>query len=257
MSDEQPFLEHLVELRSRLIKALTAVFVIVLVLLPFSSRIYSVMAKPVMKYLPDGSGMIATGVLSPVFTPFKMAIILGVILAIPFILYQIWAFVAPGLYKHEKRIARPLLISSIALFYLGCLFAYFVIFPILFQFLPGVAPEGVTYMPDINSYLDTVVRLFFAFGLAFEVPIAVILLTLMGVTTPDKLAKNRPYVVVAVFTIGMLLTPPDMISQTLLAIPMLLLFELGIFLSRILIRRKGEAAEEASGDAGDEQTSDR
>lgn len=240
MSDEQPFLEHLIELRSRLIKALTSVFVMILVLLPFSGRLYSVMADPVMKYLPEGSGMIATGVLSPIFTPFKMAILMGVVLAMPFVLYQLWAFVAPGLYRHEKRIARPLLVSSIVLFYLGCLFAYFIIFPILFQFLPSVAPEGVTYMPDINSYLDTVVRLFFAFGLAFEVPIAVILLILLGVTTPDKLARNRPYVIVAVFTIGMLLTPPDVISQTLLAIPMLLLFELGVFLGRILIRRKHE-----------------
>jgi sec-independent protein translocase protein TatC len=247
MSNEQPFLEHLIELRSRLIKALASVFIIVLVLLPFSGKLYSLMAQPVMKYLPEGAGMIATGVLSPIFTPFKMALIMGVILAIPFIFYQIWAFVAPGLYKHEKRIAQPLLISSIALFYLGCLFAYFVIFPILFQFLPRVAPEGVTYMPDINSYLDTIVRLFFAFGLAFEVPIAVILLTLMGVTTPEKLAKNRPYVIVAVFTLGMLLTPPDVISQTLLAIPMLLLFELGIFLSRLLIRRKQQTA---AGDDG-------
>ncbi len=257
MSEEQPFLEHLIELRSRLIKSLLAVMVMVVVLLPFAGRIYSVMAEPVMRYLPEGAGMIATGVLSPLFTPFKMAIILGVILAIPFVFYQIWAFVAPGLYRHEKRIARPLLVSSIVLFYLGCLFAYFVIFPILFQFLPGVAPKGVTYMPDINNYLDTVVRLFFAFGMAFEVPIAVILLTLMGVTTPDKLVRNRPYVIVAAFTIGMLLTPPDMISQTLLAIPMLLLFELGVFLSRILIRRKREEADDtgASPDAANDARS--
>jgi sec-independent protein translocase protein TatC len=234
MSEQQTFVSHLIELRSRLIKAIITVLVIVVIMLPFAGQIYSIMAQPVMKYLPEGSSMIATGVLSPFLTPFKMVFMLGIIISIPVILYQLWAFVAPGLYKHEKRIAKPLLFSSIVLFYLGCCFAYFVIFPILFQFIPSIAPSGVNYMPDINSYLDIVVRLFFAFGLAFEVPIAVILMILLGVTTPEKLANNRPYVVVGVFVIGMLLTPPDIISQTLMAIPMWLLFELGIFMGRFL-----------------------
>ncbi len=238
MSDSQTFVSHLIELRSRLIKAVAAILIIVIVQLPFAGKIYALMARPVMAYLPEGSSMIATGVLSPFLTPFKMVFILGIIIAMPFVLYQIWAFIAPGLYKSEKRIARPLLVSSIFLFYLGCLFAYFVIFPILFQFIPSIAPEGVNYMPDINSYLDIVVRLFFAFGIAFEMPIAVILMILMGVTTPEKLANNRPYVVVTVFIIGMLLTPPDIISQTLMAIPMWLLFEIGIIMGRILKKKK-------------------
>lgn len=238
MSESQTFVSHLIELRSRLIKAVAAILIIVIVQLPFAGEIYALMARPVMAYLPEGSSMIATGVLSPFLTPFKMVFILGIIIAMPFVLYQIWAFIAPGLYKSEKRIARPLLVSSIFLFYLGCLFAYFVIFPILFQFIPSIAPAGVNYMPDINSYLDIVVRLFFAFGLAFEMPIAVILMILLGVTTPDKLANNRPYVVVTVFVIGMLLTPPDIISQTLMAIPMWLLFEIGIIMGRILKKKK-------------------
>jgi len=238
MAEPQTFVSHLIELRSRLIKAVAAILIIVVIQLPFAGKIYTLMARPVMAYLPEGSNMIATGVLSPFLTPFKMVFILGTIISMPFILYQVWAFIAPGLYKSEKRIARPLLISSIFLFYLGCMFAYFVIFPILFQFIPSIAPAGVDYMPDINSYLDIVVRLFFAFGLAFEMPIAVILMILMGVTTPEKLASNRPYVVVTVFIIGMLLTPPDIISQTLMAIPMWLLFEVGIIMGRFLKNKK-------------------
>ena len=243
MSESQTFVSHLIELRSRLIKAVATILVIVIIQLPFAGKIYALMARPVMAYLPEGSSMIATGVLSPFLTPFKMAFILGIIISMPVVLYQIWAFIAPGLYKSEKRIARPLLISSIFLFYLGCLFAYFVIFPILFQFIPSIAPAGVNYMPDINSYLDIVVRLFFAFGLAFEVPIAVILMILMGITTPEKLANNRPYVIVTVFVIGMLLTPPDIISQTLMAIPMWLLFEVGIIMGRFLKKKKAKQEE--------------
>jgi sec-independent protein translocase protein TatC len=238
MSDQQTFVSHLIELRSRLIRIVSFLLVVIIVQLPFAGKIYTLMAQPVMAYLPEGSSMIATGVLSPFLTPFKMVFILGLIISMPFILYQIWAFVSPGLYKHEKRIARPLLFSSIFLFYLGCLFAYFVIFPILFQFIPAISPVGVNYMPDINSYLDIVVRLFFAFGFAFEVPIAVILMILMGVTTPEKLAESRPYVIVGVFVVGMILTPPDMISQTLMAIPMWMLFEIGIVMGRILKKRK-------------------
>jgi len=238
VSDQQTFVSHLIELRSRLVKAVAAILLVVIVQLPFAGKIYTIMAAPVMAYLPEGTSMIATGVLSPFLTPFKMVFILGLIISMPFILYQIWAFIAPGLYKNEKRIARPLLFSSIVLFYLGCLFAYFVIFPILFQFIPAISPVGVNYMPDINSYLDIVVRLFFAFGLAFEVPIAVILMILLGVTTPEKLANSRPYVIVGVFVVGMILTPPDMISQTLMAIPMWMLFEVGILVGRVLKKKK-------------------
>jgi len=240
MSEQQTFVSHLIELRSRLIRAVVFLLIIVIIQLPFAGKIYTLMASPVMAYLPEGSSMIATGVLSPFLTPFKMVFILGLIISMPFILYQIWAFVSPGLYKHEKRIARPMLFSSILLFYLGCAFAYFVIFPILFQFIPAISPAGVNYMPDINSYLDIVVRLFFAFGLAFEVPIAVILMILMGVTTPEKLANSRPYVIVGVFFIGMILTPPDMISQTLMAIPMWMLFEVGIVMGRLLKKRQSD-----------------
>jgi sec-independent protein translocase protein TatC len=197
-------------------------------------------AKPVLDNLSQGTEMIATGVLSPFLTPFKMVIILAIIISIPIIIYQIWAFVAPGLYKTEKRVALPILISSIVLFYLGCAFAFFVVFPILFVFLPSIAPEGVTYMPDINSYLDIVVRLFFAFGLAFEIPVAVIILISLGVTSADKLAKSRPFVIIGILVVAMLLTPPDPSSQILLAIPMWILFEFGLVFGRILRKKNLE-----------------
>ncbi len=235
---EQSLVSHLVELRSRLIKAVFAVLVLVLVMFPFAGEIYTLIAQPVLKNLSQGTEMIATGVLSPFLTPFKMVIILAVMLSMPIIIYQIWAFVAPGLYKQEKRIAVPILISSIFLFYLGCAFAFFVVFPIIFVFLPGIAPEGVTYMPDINSYLDIVVRLFFAFGLAFEIPVAVIILIMLGVTSAEKLANARPFVIIGIFVVAMLLTPPDPSSQVLLAIPMWLLFEFGIVMGKFLRKKK-------------------
>ncbi len=242
MTDQdQSFVDHLVELRARLVRAVVTVLVLIAVMFPFAGKIYTLIAQPVLDNLSDGTAMIATGVLSPFLTPFKMVIVLAVILGMPVILYQLWAFVAPGLYKHEKRIATPLLISSVFLFYLGCVFAYFVIFPILFKFLPGIAPAGVTYMPDINSYLDVVIRLFFAFGLAFEIPIAVIILIILGVTTAEKLADARPYVVIGLFVVGMLLTPPDPASQTLLALPMWLLFEFGLLMGRMMKRRAASA----------------
>ena len=240
MSDqEQPLISHLIELRSRLIKAVVTVLVLILVMFPFAGKIYTIIAQPVISNLNQGNEMIATGVLSPFLTPFKMVIILAVIISMPVIIYQLWAFVAPGLYKSEKRIAMPILISSIVLFYLGCAFAYFIVFPIIFVFLPSIAPEGVTYMPDINSYLDIVVRLFFAFGLAFEIPVAVIIMIMMGVTTAQNLAKSRPYVIVGIFVVAMLLTPPDPSSQILLAIPMWILFEFGIIMGQLL-RRKSQ-----------------
>jgi sec-independent protein translocase protein TatC len=248
---EQPFISHLVELRDRILRMVVAVLVVFLCLFPFANDIYVYVAAPLMAQLPEGTSMIATQVASPFLTPFKLALVSAVFLSMPYLLYQLWAFVAPGLYRHEKRLAMPLLISSIVLFYLGMAFAYYVVFPLVFAFLTGTAPEGVAVMTDIAAYLDFVLTLFFAFGIAFEIPIATILLVAAGITTPDSLATKRPYVIVGVFVAGMLLTPPDVISQTLLALPMWLLFELGIFLSRVLQRRRAAAGVEAeAGDGG-------
>lgn len=240
---EQPFLAHLVELRSRLIRAMLSVLVVLVCLLPFARRLYTALAEPLMARLPEGANMIAIDVASPFLTPFKLSLLVAIMVAMPYILYQLWAFVAPALFKHEKRLARPLLFSSIALFYLGCAFAYFVVFPLVFGFLTRIAPEGVEMMTDISKYLDFVTTLFLAFGITFEVPIATIILVATGLTTADKLAALRPYVVVGAFALGMLLTPPDVISQTLMAIPMWLLFELGILFSRVLLpdANKGQA----------------
>jgi sec-independent protein translocase protein TatC len=243
---EQPFISHLVELRDRLIRMLIAVGVVVLVLFPFANDIYSYVAAPLIAQLPSGSTMIATQVASPFLTPFKLALVAAIFFAMPYVLYQFWAFVAPGLYQHEKRLAVPLLISSIALFYLGMTFAYFVVFPLIFSFMAGTTPEGVAMMTDITAYLDFVLTLFFAFGIAFQIPIATILLIAIGVVTPEELTSKRPYVIVGAFVIGMFLTPPDVFSQTLLALPMWLLFELGILFSRVLLR--GRSSENSAAD---------
>lgn len=245
---EQPFFSHLVELRDRLMRSVLVVCVIFLVLFPFGNQIYQFVADPLMAVLPEGTSMIATQVASPFLTPFKLSLVAAVFLAMPFLLYQLWGFVAPGLYQHEKKLAMPLLVSSIALFYLGVLFAYYVVFPLVFSFLTGMAPEGVAVMTDITSYLDFVLTLFFAFGFAFEIPIATILVVWMGMITPDKLAKKRPYVIVGAFVVGMLLTPPDVISQTLLAFPMWVLFELGVIFSRFFMRNKDDAEESGGED---------
>ncbi len=233
---ELSFLQHLVELRSRLLKACLSVFVVMIVLLPFSRRLYEALASPLMAQLPEGSSMIAIDVASPFLTPFKLTLLIAIMISIPVVLYQLWAFVAPALFKHEKSLARPLLFSSVVLFYTGCAFAYFVVFPLVFGFLTSVAPEGVAVMTDISKYLDFVMSLFLAFGITFEIPIATIILVATGITTADKLASWRPYIVVGAFALGMVLTPPDVISQTLLALPMWLLFEVGIIFSRILIK---------------------
>ena len=240
--EEQGFLSHLVELRDRLLKAILAVGVLFLCLFAFSNDIYNWLAAPLLKYLPDGQ-MIAIDVAAPFFIPFKLTLMLCVFLAIPWILYQAWAFVAPGLYTHEKKLVFPMMVSSTLLFYLGVAFAYFVVFPIVFGFFVGVAPEGVEVNTDIGRYLDFVITLFFAFGIAFEVPVATVLVVAVGITTPEQLRKIRPYVVVAAFVVGMFLTPPDIISQTLLALPMWLLYEIGIVFSSIYRRRIVEAGE--------------
>ncbi len=243
---EQPFVSHLIELRDRLLRIVLAILVLFLALFGFANDIYHYIATPLMALLPEGQSMIATGVISPFLTPFKLTLVLSFYIAIPYILYQIWGFVAPGLYKHERRLVLPLAASSTILFYLGMVFAYYVVFPLIFAFLTTTAPEGVQVMPDMKDYLDFVLKLFFAFGVAFEVPIATILLCWMGTTTPDSLREKRPYVIVGAFVIGMLLTPPDMISQTLLAIPMWLLFEAGILFAPFFMPKDEEEEEKTT-----------
>ena len=224
---------HLTELRDRLLRAVLAIVVGFVVLFPFANEIYGFVSAPLRALMPAGSTMIATGVASPFLTPFKLSLVLAIFLAIPVILFQIWGFIAPGLYQKEKRIALPLLASSVLLFYAGATFAYFVVFPLIFAFFTSVGPDSVQVMTDINSYLDFVLKLFLAFGIAFEMPIVAVVLIWTGTTTADSLAAKRPYLILGCFVFGMLLTPPDVISQSLLAIPMWLLFELGVFFGRL------------------------
>lgn len=231
-----PLIAHLTELRDKLLRAILSVLLIFLCLFPFSNDIYAFVSAPLRAILPPGASMIATEVTTPFFTPFKLTLVAAVFLAMPYVLYQAWSFIAPGMYKHEKRLAVPLLASSVLLFYAGAAFAYFLVFPLIFAFFTHVAPTDVTIMTDINSYLDFVLKLFFAFGLAFEIPIAVILLIWAGITTPEALAGKRRYVIVGCFVVGMVLTPPDVFSQTLLAVPMWLLFEAGIYFGRLIKR---------------------
>jgi len=233
----QPLVAHLTELRDRLLRALLAVLIAFICLFPFANEIYSFISEPLRALLPPGSSMIATEVASPFLTPFKLTLVMAIFLAVPVILYQLWAFVAPGMYREEKRIAFPLLASSVVLFYAGAAFAYFVVFPLIFAFFTSIGPADVAVMTDINRYLDFVLKLFFAFGLAFEIPIAAVILIWSGITTPEALAQKRPYIVVGCFVFGMLLTPPDVISQSLLAVPMWMLFEVGVFFGRFVDRR--------------------
>jgi len=235
---EQPFVSHLIELRDRLLRVVLAVTVIFLGLTPFANWLFTQLAGPLMAHLPEGSSMVAIDVASPFFTPFKLALVLSIFSAMPYILYQLWAFVAPGLYLHERKRAIPLLVSSTALFYIGAAFAYFAVFPLVFGFLTHTAPQGVEVMTDISRYLDFVLTLFFAFGIAFEIPVAVVLLVWTGVVEPQSLRGKRAYVIVGAFVIGMMLTPPDIISQTLLALPMWLLFEVGVFLGERFAPKK-------------------
>ena len=227
-------MSHLVELRDRVVRMVVAVLAIFLCLFYWANDIYIFLAEPLTRHLPEGATMIAIDVASPFLTPFKLVLMLSVFLAMPVILYQCWAFVAPGLYANEKRLAGPLLVSSILLFYAGVAFAYFIVFPLVFGFFTSVGPEIVNISTDIGRYLDFVIALFFGFGLAFEVPIATIILVAIGVTTPKKLGEKRPYIIVGAFIIGMLLTPPDVISQVLLALPMWVLFEAGLIASKMI-----------------------
>jgi sec-independent protein translocase protein TatC len=237
---EGTLLSHLVELRSRLIKIAAAVLVLFVALIPFAQEIFQVVSKPLIEVLP-GQQMIATAVASPLLTPFKLTFFVALFIAMPVVLYQVWAFVAPGLYKKEKRFAFPLLFSSIMLFYAGVAFAYFVVFPLVFGFFTAITPTGVEMMTDISAYLDFITTIVLAFGIAFEVPIATVLIVWTGLTTPEKLGKMRPYVFLMAFVVGMLLTPPDIISQTLLAVPVYLLYEAGIIMSRVFAKKPGEA----------------
>jgi len=243
---EMTFVEHLVELRDRLVKSLAVVVVLLLVLFPFASDLYLLLAEPLMRHLPAGTSMIATKVAAPFLTPFKLALMCAIFLSMPVLLYHLWAFVAPGLYRHERRLVYPLLVTSTLLFYLGMAFAYYVVFPLMFGFFAGYTPEGVAMMTDISEYLDFVLKIFFAFGIAFEVPIATILIVWAGFTTPKALAAKRPYVIVGAFVLGMMLTPPDAISQTLLAIPMWALFELGLVFSKLYMGDRDDEDEEAA-----------
>lgn len=246
MSEPSGLISHLIELRSRLLRALGSVLFVFLCLVYFAQDLYHYLAMPLIASLPEGASMIATDVAAPFLAPFKLTLVLSFFVAIPYVLYQIWAFVAPGLYSREKKLVAPLLASSTLLFYAGMAFAYFVVFPLAFLFFNSVAPEGVLVSTDISSYLNFVLKLFFAFGLAFEIPIAVILLCWTGVTNADKLRKKRPYVIVAAFVIGMLLTPPDVISQTLLALPMWVLFEVGVLVGSIYSKNNEDELEENS-----------
>ncbi|MGK0498759.1 MAG: sec-independent protein translocase protein TatC [Oceanicoccus sp.] len=233
-----PLITHLTELRDRLLRSVLTIIVIFLGLFYFANDIYFFVSEPLRSLLPEGTSMIATDVASPFLTPFKLTLVASIVVAMPFLLYQVWSFIAPGMYKSEKRIAIPLLASSIILFYAGLAFAYYVVFPLVFGFFSSVGPEDVSYTPDIARFLDITLKLFFAFGIAFEIPIATVLLIWAGITTPQALVEKRPYIVVGCFIFGMLLTPPDIISQALLAIPMWILFEIGVFFGRFISQRK-------------------
>jgi sec-independent protein translocase protein TatC len=235
---EGSLISHLLELRDRLLRAVIAIAVLFVPCAIYSDRLFTLIAQPLIDQMPKGTSMIATGIVSPFMTPLKLAIFAALFLAMPYILYQAWAFVAPGLYRHEKRFAIPLVVSSIALFYAGAAFAYFAVYPLIFAFLSGTIPIGVQFTPDMTQYLDFVLFLFFAFGIAFEIPVATVLLAATGLVKVETLTKNRGYVLLGIFVIAAFLTPPDPISQILMGAPMYLLYEIGIIMSRALLKRK-------------------
>jgi len=231
--EASPLLSHLIELRERILKSLLVLCLVFIALFYFANDIYQLLALPLQAQLPEGSTMIATGIVSPFLAPFKLTLVVALFLSMPFILHQVWSFIAPGLYKHEKKLAFPLLFLSTILFYCGLVFAYFIVFPLVMGFLMNVGPSGIQVMPDINEYLSIALKLFFAFGMAFEIPVATTLLVWSGAMSVEALKEKRPYVLVGCFVVGMLLTPPDVVSQIMLAIPMYILFEAGIVLSRL------------------------
>jgi sec-independent protein translocase protein TatC len=252
MSEQETFISHLIELRDRVLRALIAFAVVFVCLFPFAQDLYTLVAGPMLAALPKGKEMLATGVASPFFIPVKVTMMCAFVVALPIILYQVWAFVAPGLYVHEKKLIAPLVVSSTALFLCGMAFAYFLVLPTVFRFLASFTPEGVSFAPDISQYLDFVLTLLIAFGLAFEVPVVVVVLVRMGVVSVAKLKEIRPYVIVGAFVIGAIFTPPDVISQLMLAIPMWLLYELGIIVAGMLGRRAAqqESLDDAPGAGG-------
>jgi sec-independent protein translocase protein TatC len=246
MSDSDPrellaegsLISHLIELRDRLLRAVIAIAVLFIPCAIFSDRLFTLVAQPLISKMPEGTSMIATSLVSPFMAPLKLALLTALFLAMPVVLYQAWAFVAPGLYRHEKRFAVPLVISSIVLFYAGVAFAYFVVFPLMFAFLTSTAPLGVKVMTDISNYLDFVLLLFFAFGIAFEIPVATVLLAATGLVKIETMRSNRGYVVLGIFVIAAFLTPPDAVSQSFMAVPMYVLYELGIVMSRVLLKQR-------------------
>jgi sec-independent protein translocase protein TatC len=241
---EQTFISHLVELRARLLRAVAAILVVLVALLPFATRLYHFIAEPLLERMPGDAKMVAIDVASPFFTPLRLAFFVALFVAMPVVLYQVWRFVAPGLYRHERRLALPLLVSSVALFYAGCAFAYYFVLPNVFRFLLGVTPEGVAMMTDIGRYLDFVLTMFLAFGLCFEIPIAVVIVAALGWVTTAQLAANRPYVIFGVFVVAAIVAPPDVVSMIMLAIPMCLLYEFGLIATRVLVHRpRGGAAD--------------
>ena len=247
---QDSFLSHLIELRQRLVRALAAVLVVCLVLLPWSREIYTILAHPLMASLPKGGQMIATDVIGPFLVPLKVTLLLGFVVVLPYVLYEAWAFIAPGLYAHEKKLVLPLVVASFALFLLGMSFAYFLVFPIVFKFMASIAPEGVAWMTDIDKYFSFVLTTFIAFGVTFEVPVVVIVLVRAGIVSIDKLKEIRPYVIVGAFVVGAIFTPPDVISQVLLALPLWLLYEGGIVLARFVARPAGDVEQAPETDAG-------
>ena len=238
---EGTLISHLLELRDRLLRAFLSVILVFVPLAFFANEVFTLVAQPLINQLPAGSSLIATSVISPFMTPFKLAFFVALFLAMPYVLYQIWAFVAPGLYRHEKRFAMPLLVSSVLLFYAGVAFAYFVVFPVMFQFFANTTPAGVRMMTDITSYMDFVLTMFLCFGLAFEVPVVVVLLVLTGLVKVEKLAEIRGYVLIGIFVLAAVLTPPDAISQTIMAVPMYLLYEGGLAMARLMNRMRTPA----------------
>jgi len=251
---EMTLIQHLLDLKTSLTRSILAIIVFFIFLFPFANEIYTYVSEPLTRYLPAGTSMIATAVASPFLTPFKLSFVLAIYLAMPILLYQLWRFIAPALYQHEKQLVAPLLFFSSFLFYSGGLFAYYVVFPLVFGFLSQSAPEGVTIATDISLYLDFVIKMFFAFGMAFEVPIITILLILTGITKPEKLSHARPYIVVGAFVVGMLLTPPDIVSQTLLAVPMWLLFEVGLLTGSIIVKRRKKSEDDDETDQDNEDS---
>ena len=248
--EKLPLVQHLIELRRSLLRSVIAITIFFVVLFPFADEIYNFIAAPIVQAIP-GSNLIAIGVISPFLTPLKMSLILAIYIAMPYLLYQLWMFIAPALYRHEKRLILPLVVSSTLLFYAGLVFSFYIVFPVIFGFLAGVGPDSVNFAPDIQYYLDFILKVSFAFGVAFEVPVVTILLIIFGVTTPQKLKKNRSYIIVGSFVIGMILTPPDVISQFLIAIPIWLLFEAGLIFSSFFRVRESDKQRSAKSSAND------